>query len=60
MKVTVNHARQCNYCAKGIRLFCQRYNINFKDFIKNGISKEHLLETNDQLAINLVKKAEEK
>lgn len=55
--VTVDHLRECGYCANGTRDFFERHGLDFKDFVKNGIDAQKLLDTQDILAIKLVEVA---
>lgn len=59
MQVYLHHARKLKYCSSGIRQFCQIYDIKFVDFVRNGIDSEVLAKTNDDLAIDMIKLAEE-
>lgn len=45
-----------NGCVPGMKSFCLRYNINFKDALKNGIPQEVLVKTNDPNALLVVEK----
>ncbi len=58
--ITINHARQCNYCTSGIRLFCEKYKIDLKTFLKSGIESQELMKLDSHLVKNIIKKAEEK
>ena len=61
MKITLAHARSipCStkygYCSSGLRKWANLHNINWQEFILNGIDEEILLKTNDAMAIKLVK-----
>lgn len=41
--IKLEHARQLGYCSKGMRRLCEKYGLDYLDFIKNGISAEKLL-----------------
>lgn len=60
--VTVDDAAALGYCATGMRAFCLRYNLNYIDFVRNGIEGQRLLElTNfDHQAVKIVEKANER
>lgn len=45
--VTMAHIRQAGYCARGARDFFTRYNLDYVDFLKNGIRPERLLEVSN-------------
>lgn len=55
MIITVEDARKhLGYCSPGMRRFAKKYNLNWIDFVRNGIPEEKLLATGDSLALNLV------
>jgi len=53
-KITANDAFEFGYCAKGQRDFFKKNNLDYKDFVRNGISSEELLSLNDELVKKLV------
>lgn len=55
----MRHARQLKYCSRGIRDFCLKYDLDYTELIKNGLDAELLMNTNDYLAIDMVKVAEQ-
>jgi hypothetical protein len=54
MIITLRHARALNYCSKGMRYWFERRNINYMDFVKNGIDEEVFLSSGDTMAIKVV------
>ena len=54
MRITIQHSRALNHCVKGMQHFCKKYNLDFRAFIKDGIDEQILLDTQDQLGIDLV------
>ena len=52
--ITIRDARKLKYCSRGIREFCDRHDLDYTNFIKNGIDCSDLLETGDSMAIRLV------
>lgn len=58
--VTTKDTRALQYCNKGVRAFCQQHNIDYQNFIKNGIEETDLLKTNDVMAIKLIEHAKSK
>ena len=55
MIVTIQDARKhLGYCSPGMRRFAKKYELDWMDFLRNGISEEKLLATGDSLALNLV------
>lgn len=47
------------YCIRGAKEWCLRHNIDFGQFIREGIESDTLLATGDQLAEDLVRFAEQ-
>lgn len=58
MIITVQHLRLVKYCASGSKGFFNRYGLDFKDFIKNGIDSKVLLATGDPMAKAIVEAAQ--
>lgn len=59
MKITMQHVRKSKMCANGAREFAKRNNIDFQDFLKNGIDSEKLKSTNDTMALKVIEIAED-
>lgn len=55
--VRIRHIRQAGYCASGTRVWFQRHNIDYTDFLKNGIDAEKILAVGDHLGTVVVEKA---
>ena len=57
--VRVAHARKVLLCVQGMRRYAERYNIDFKKFVKEGIDADELLtKTNhDGFAVLAVEQA---
>ena len=57
--VRMVHCRKLEYCATGIRALCERYSLNYQDFLENGIDSEILLNAtnNDAMSIAVVEVA---
>lgn len=53
------HLRELKYCNKGARDFFVRHNLDWSEFMKNGLPEEVFLATGDEMAIALVKHARE-
>ncbi len=45
------------YCRKGIRIFCKKYNLDYDDFRKNGIDSQILININDSMGLKAVEVA---
>lgn len=51
------HIREARYCASGARVFFKRHELDWNDFLKNGITEKELLVTGDTMAIKVVEAA---
>lgn len=49
--------RALQYCSRGVRDFFKRHDLDYSDFLKNGIPAEKLLETGDAMAQAVVEVA---
>lgn len=58
MIVTMRHVRAAGMCSEGAREFCKRYDIDWSDFIKNGIDAERLKGIDNALLQQVLKVAE--
>lgn len=52
--VRMEHIRKAEICASGARHFFKRHNLNWSDFLENGIEAEKLLATKDAQAALVV------
>lgn len=41
--IRIEHARKLRYCSKGMRRLCEKYGLDYLDFVKNGIDGDYLL-----------------
>ena len=57
--LTMTHFRQLRYCSRGVREFFARHELDYSDFLKNGISGEKLLRAsnNDAMVLRAVEVA---
>ena len=57
--VKMEHMRSLRYCSRGVREFFERHQLNYSDFLQNGISGEELLAAsgNDAMAAAVVEVA---
>lgn len=53
-KITINDIRRAGHCVKGAREWFERHDLDFREFVKNGIDEEDLLRIGDGLATNVV------
>lgn len=58
--VRVEHARAIptphpgGYCVPGMMVFFERYNLDFKKFVREGIDADVLIATGDAMALDVV------
>ena len=63
MKITLRHVRSLGYnkgimyCVPGMKRFAQKYDIDFREFVKEGIDEEVFLATGDTMGIAVVEEA---
>ena len=60
MIVTMQDCRELGYCAYGVRRFFKEHDLDFKDFLKNGIEEEKLAATEQGLALKAIEHANER
>lgn len=54
MRVHVRHLRTAKICVPGARDWWARRGLDWRDFVRNGIDAETLLETGDPDAVRVV------
>mgnify|MGYP000619193081 CR=1 FL=1 len=54
MKITMRDLRACNMCSRGARKFFERHNLDWNDFIKNGVDCDVVAKTKDAMAMKVV------
>lgn len=52
--VYMRHIRAAKYCSAGTRAFFKKHDLDYQDFLKNGIMHEKLLGTGDAMAAKVV------
>lgn len=57
MIVKLEHVRQVHFCSRGVRAFCERHNLDWNKFIKEGLPEEVILATGDHMAREVVEAA---
>lgn len=57
MKITMDHVRQARMCSRGARDFFRRYNLDWEEFLREGIDEEKLIELGDAMALQVVEVA---
>lgn len=58
--VTIDDIRKTGHCVSGIRRWFEINHLDFRDFLVNGISAQRLLDTGDELGIDVVIKIKER
>lgn len=56
MRITINDIRLAGHCVAGARDWFKAYDLDFRDFIRNGIDSEEFLATGDALAAQVVER----
>lgn len=57
VRTTKGFSRRVGLCARGTRAWFKKYNLDYSDFLKNGIDEESLLATRDAFAVAVVEQA---
>jgi hypothetical protein len=52
--VTMEHVRKAQMCSRGSRKFFERHNLDWNDFLLNGIPASKLIPLNDAMANEVV------
>lgn len=60
MRITIDDVRKAGYCVSGARRWFQANNIDFADFIKNGMDADEFVTRGDELAQIVVDKKVER
>lgn len=55
----IRHIRDSGFCAAGAREWAKRHNINYIDFLQNGIDCDVLEQTGDHFALTVCRYARE-
>ena len=55
--VTVRDCRTAKMCRKGTKIWFKKKDLNFDDFVQNGISSKILEDLNDAMALKVVEVA---
>jgi hypothetical protein len=54
-KITIDDVRLAGHCVAGARDWFARHDLDFRDFIRNGIAEQKFLAAGDALAAEIVK-----
>lgn len=55
--VRMEHIRKAKMCSEGARRFWKRHNLDWSDFLSNGIDADVLAATGDALALQVIEVA---
>lgn len=53
VKVTMRHVREARMCSKGARAFFEAHNLDWNEFLREGIDAAKLEATGDAMAIKV-------
>lgn len=53
-RITISDVRRAGHCVTGARDWFERHELDFRDFIRNGIAEEDFLASGDGLAASVV------
>jgi arsenate reductase-like glutaredoxin family protein len=53
-KITITDVRRAGHCVKGAKTWFERNGLDFKVFLKEGMTEEELLATGDGLAQDVI------
>ena len=53
-RITINDVRRAGHCVRGAREWFERHDLDFRDFLKNGIAEREFLKSGDALARHVV------
>jgi len=56
MHITITDIRAAGHCVAGARDWFKAYDLDFRDFVRNGIDAEVLLATGDALAVQVIER----
>lgn len=59
IRLHIRHIRQAGYCASGARAWAKRHNINYTEFLQNGIDVEVFEQIGDHFAMHVCHLARE-
>jgi arsenate reductase-like glutaredoxin family protein len=54
-RITITDVRDAGHCVRGTREWFERHGLDFRAFLKDGISEEDFLATGDAIAGEVVK-----
>jgi len=57
LRITIDHVRAAGLCVNGSRAWFARHDLDFRSFLREGLSAEELLATGDAMALRVVQYA---
>ena len=57
MKLYVQDAWDAGYCSRGLRAFAKRHNLDWEDFLQNGIEEEIIAALDDHMGNKVIEVA---
>lgn len=57
MKIYIQDAWDAGYCSKGLRAFAKRHDLDWEDFLQNGIEEEVIAALNDHMGNKVIEVA---
>lgn len=52
--VTIEDCRRAGHCVRGVKAWCEQHQVDFRDFLKNGMSVEKALSFHDGFSDQIV------
>lgn len=57
LRITIDHVRAAGLCVNGSRAWFARHGLDFRSFLREGLTAEALLATGDAMALRVVQYA---
>lgn len=57
LRITIDHVRAAGLCVNGSRSWFARHGLDFRSFLREGLTAEALLATGDAMALRVVQYA---
>ena len=57
MIIKISDVWACHMCSRGARAFFERHDLDYSDFLRNGIDTETLEKTGDAMALRVIEVA---
>lgn len=53
-KITISDVRNAGFCVSGLRDFADEHGLDFRDFVKNGIDSQVLIDLRQQGIVEII------